>query len=58
MLRHPAITRSRREGKPGYLITDLAGHVPRQPADPRARASDSEKRRAVNRVAGLGGARP
>jgi integrase len=56
MLRHSAITRWRREGKPDYLIMDLAGHVSRQSMDPYTHASGQEKREAVNRVAELGGA--
>lgn len=56
LLRHSAITRWRREGKPDYLIMDLAGHVSRQSMDPYIHASDQEKREAVNLVAALGGA--
>jgi integrase len=56
MLRHSAITRWRREGKPDYLIMDLAGHVSRQSMDPYTHAGDKEKREAVNRVAERGGA--
>jgi integrase/recombinase XerD len=58
MLRHSAITRWRREGKPDYLIMDLAGHVSRQSMEPYTHASDQEKRDAVNHVAALGRARP
>lgn len=56
MLRHSAITRWRREGKPDYLIMDLAGHVSRQSMDPYTHASDQEKREAVRRVARREGA--
>jgi integrase/recombinase XerD len=55
MLRHSAITRWRREGKPDYLVMDLAGHVSRQSMEPYTHASDKEKREAVNLVAGLRG---
>jgi integrase len=54
MLRHSAITRWRREGKPDYVVMDLAGHVSRQSMEPYTHASDAEKRAAVNLVAGLG----
>lgn len=57
MLRHSAITRWRREGKPDYLVMDLAGHVSRQSMEPYTHASDREKREAVNLLAGLAGAR-
>ncbi len=57
MLRHSAITRWRREGKPDYLIMDMAGHVSRQSMDQYTHASDQEKRDAVNHVAALGEAR-
>ena len=57
MLRHSAITRWRREGRPDYLVMDLAGHVSRQSMEPYTHASDKEKREAVNLVAGLRGAR-
>lgn len=57
MLRHSAITRWRREGKPDYLIMDMAGHVSRQSMDPYTHASDQEKRDAVSHVAALGEAR-
>ncbi|MBC9731585.1 tyrosine-type recombinase/integrase, partial [Streptomyces sp. TRM68367] len=57
MLRHSAITRWRREGKPDYLIMDMAGHVSRQSIDQYTHASDQEKRDAVNHVAALGKAR-
>jgi integrase len=56
MLRHSAITRWRREGRPDYVVMDLAGHVSRQSMDPYTHASDQEKREAVNRVAALKGA--
>ena len=55
VLRHSAITRWRREGKPDYLVMDLAGHVSRQSMEPYTHASDKEKREAVNLVAGLQG---
>lgn len=58
MLRHSAITRWRREGKPDYLIMDMAGHVSRQSMDQYTHATDQEKRDAVNRVAPLGKVRP
>jgi integrase/recombinase XerD len=45
MLRHSAITRWRREGKPDYLIMDLAGHVSRQSMDPYTHASDKRSAR-------------
>lgn len=51
MLRHSAITRWRREGKPDYLIMDLAGHVSRHSMEPYTHAGDQEKREAVRRVA-------
>jgi integrase len=54
MFRHSAITRWRREGRPDYVIMDLAGHVSRQSMDPYTHASDQEKRDAVNQVAALG----
>jgi integrase/recombinase XerD len=54
MFRHSAITRWRREGRPDYLIMDLAGHVSRQSMEPYTHASDQEKRDAVNHVAALG----
>jgi integrase len=54
MFRHSAITRWRREGKPDYLIMDMAGHVSRQSMDQYTHATDQEKRDAVNHVAGLG----
>jgi len=57
MLRHSAITRWRREGRPDYLVMDLAGHVSRQSMEPYTHASDAEKREAVNLVASLQGAR-
>jgi integrase/recombinase XerD len=57
MLRHSAITRWRREGRPDSLVMDLAGHVSRQSMEPYTHASDKEKREAVNLVAGLRGAR-
>lgn len=57
MLRHSAITRWRREGKPDYLIMDLAGHVSRQSMEPYTHATDKEKRDAVNHVSDLGTAR-
>jgi integrase/recombinase XerD len=57
MLRHSAITRWRREGRPDYVVMDLAGHVSRQSMEPYTHASDREKREAVNLVAGLQGAR-
>jgi integrase len=57
MLRHSAITRWRREGRPDYLVMDLAGHVSRQSMEPYTHASDREKREAVNLVASLQGAR-
>jgi len=57
MLRHSAITRWRREGKPDYVVMDLAGHVSRQSMEPYTHASDAEKRAAVNLVAGRGRAR-
>lgn len=56
MLRHSAITRWRREGRPDYVVMDLAGHVSRQSMDLYTHASDQEKREAVNRVAALKGA--
>ncbi|MFI6697484.1 site-specific integrase [Streptomyces sp. NPDC050509] len=40
MLRHSAITRWRREGKPDYLIMDMAGHVSRQSMDQYTHAGD------------------
>jgi integrase len=57
MLRHAAITRWRREGKPDYLVMDLAGHVSRQSMEPYTHATDQEKRAAVTMVASLQGAR-
>lgn len=57
MLRHSAITRWRREGRPDYVVMDLAGHVSRQSMEPYTHASDREKREAVNLVASLQGAR-
>lgn len=56
MLRHSAITRWRREGRPDYLVMDLAGHVSRRSMEPYTHASDAEKRKAVHLVAGLAGA--
>lgn len=58
MFRHSAITRWRREGKPDYLIMDMAGHVSRQSMDQYTHASDQEKRDAVHRVAALGNSKP
>ena len=58
MLRHSAITRWRREGKPDHVIMDMAGHVSRQSIDQYTHASDQEKRDAVNHVAALGKAHP
>jgi integrase/recombinase XerD len=58
MLRRSAITRWRREGRPDYLIMDMAGHVSRQSMDQYTHASDQEKRDAVHRVDALGKAQP
>jgi integrase/recombinase XerD len=58
MLRHSAITRWRREGRPDHVIMDMAGHVSRQSMDQYTHASDQEKRDAVNHVAAVGRARP
>lgn len=57
MLRHSAITRWRREGRPDYVVMDLAGHVSRQSMEPYTHATDQEKRDAVHHVAALGTAR-
>ena len=57
MLRHSAITRWRREGRPDYVVMDLAGHASRQSMEPYTHASDRDKREAVNLVASLRRAR-